>query len=225
MIDGLRVLAVITARGGSKGLPRKNVLPLAGRPLIAWTVEAALASEYLDRVVLSSDDPEIQAVAREAGCEVPFSRPAGLALDTTPSMDVLEHALEMLPGFDLVVLLQPTSPLRSTEDIDSCIARCAREAPAVVSVVELDKSPHWMFTLEPSGRMTRLLSGPIPARRQDAPPVFVLNGAVYVARTLWLRQHRSFLAQETLAWVMPKERSVDIDTRLDMATAELLLSG
>lgn len=160
MIGNLRVLAVITARGGSKGLPRKNILPLLGRPLIAWTVEAARASRYLDRIVLSSDDEQIQAAARDAGCEIPFTRPTHFALDSTSSVEVLEHALTHLPGFDLLVLLQPTSPLRQGTDIDACIERCAQEAPAVVSVVESEKSPHWMFSLEQGNRMKKILEGP-----------------------------------------------------------------
>lgn len=118
-IDKSKVLALITARGGSKGLPRKNVLQVAGRPLIAWTIEAALKSNIVDRVVLSSDDNEIIETAKSWGCSVPFRRPAHLANDTASSMQVVLHALEQLPGFDYVILLQPTSPLRTASDIDA----------------------------------------------------------------------------------------------------------
>jgi N-acylneuraminate cytidylyltransferase len=225
MIDGLRVLAVIPARGGSKELQRKNVLPLAGRPLLAWTVRAALASVYLDRVVLSSDDPEIQEAARTEGCDVPFDRPADLALDTTSSMEVLKHALAHLPGYDMVVLLQPTSPLRETGDIDGCIKYCAQGVPSVVSVVELDKSPHWIFKKTSDGCLQPLLSDPMPVRRQDALPAYALNGAVYVARVAWLKDRRSFIGEATRSWEMPKERSIDIDTRLDMVIAEAIIAA
>ena len=114
-----KVLAVIPARGGSKGLVRKNILDLAGIPLIAWTIEAAKRSKYIDRVVLSSDDDEIMAVAKHYGCEVPFRRPSALASDDAASLDVLFHAIEKVPGYDYVILLQPTSPLRTFTDIDS----------------------------------------------------------------------------------------------------------
>ena len=226
MIGGQRVLALITARGGSKGLPGKNVRPLGGRPLVAWSVAAARASRYVDRVVLSSDDAAIQEAARAAGADVPFTRPAALASDTATSLDVVNHALDQLPGFDLLVLLQPTSPLRTADDIDRCLEACGPDggAPAAVSVVETDKSPHWMFTLGPDARLHRLLDGPVPDRRQDAPRVMVLNGAVYVARIPWLAQARTFVTPETVAHVMPRERSVDIDTALDFALTEQLLA-
>ena len=226
MIEGQRVLALITARGGSKGLPGKNVRPLGGRPLVAWSVAAARASRHVDRVVVSSDDAAIQQAVREAGGEVPFTRPAELSDDTATSIDVVLHALEQLPDFDLLVLLQPTSPLRTAADIDDCLEACVRGgAPAAVSVVEIDKSPHWMFTLGPGAHLRKLLDGPTPERRQDAPPIVALNGAVYVARIAWLQGSRTFLDPATVAHVMPRERSVDIDTPLDFALAELQLAA
>ena len=131
MIEGLSVLGLIPARGGSKGVPRKNIRLVAGRPLLAWTIDAARASRYLDRLVLSTDDCEIGAVAIAAGCEVPFLRPPELARDDTPGIDPVLHALGQLPPFDIVVLLQPTSPLRLASDIDGCIERMlAARAPA-----------------------------------------------------------------------------------------------
>ncbi|WP_205451066.1 cytidylyltransferase domain-containing protein [Salinibacter ruber] len=148
MINGQSVLGVILARGGSKGLPRKNIRDLAGKPLIAWTIEAGHESEYLDRLILSSDDEEIMTVAEEHGCEVPFRRPDELAQDDTPSMDALLHALNQVESHDYVVLLQPTSPLRTADDIDATIARCHQnEGMPCVTVTETDKPPQWMFTL------------------------------------------------------------------------------
>lgn len=225
MIAGQPALGVITARGGSKGLPGKNVRPLGGRPLLAWTVAAALSTPELDRVILSTDDAEIAQAGREAGCEVPFVRPAELARDDTPSIAVVLHALEQVPGYDWVVLLQPTSPLRTAGDISACVGRCVQSgAPAACTVSAVDKSPQWMFTLEAGGRMRRLLDqGEMVLRRQDLPPVFAPNGAVYVARTGWLREARAFITPETVAQVMPKERSWDIDTEFDLWVCDALL--
>ena len=136
MIDGRSVLAIIPARGGSKGVPRKNIRPLGGKPLIAWTIEAAHRSAWIDRLILSSEDQEIIDTACAWGCDVPFVRPAELARDCTPGIDPVLHALKQLPSFDLVVLLQPTSPLRSAADIDRCIERCQRGgAPAAVTEI------------------------------------------------------------------------------------------
>lgn len=221
-----RILALIPARGGSKGLPGKNIRLLAGKPLIAWSIEAALASRYLSRVVVSSEDETILDRARAYGAETPFVRPESLARDDTPGIDVVLHALDALPGFDWVVLLQPTSPLRTTGDIDASIQRCLESgAPACVSVCEADASPWWMFSLDGDGRMRSFLPPEQrPARRQDLPALYALNGAVYVARVDWLRQTRSFLTEETVAYVMPPERSVDIDTAFDLRLAECLVS-
>lgn len=224
MIDGNRVLGLITARGGSKGLPGKNLIDLAGRPLIAWTIEAARGSLYIDRLILSSDDPAIIAVAGEWGCEAPFVRPAELAGDDTPSVPVILHALDALDEtFDLLVLLQPTSPLRATEDIDACIGRCRPGgAPACVSVCEPETSPYWTYAMDAGGHLRPLVTPPggsLPSRRQDLPPAYTLNGAVYAARVPWFRERRAFLGPETVGQAMPPERSVDIDTEADLKMA------
>ena len=227
MIDGKRVLALITARGGSKGLARKNIAPLGGRPMIAWTIAAARESRSVDRTILSSDDDEIIAVARAWGCAVPFVRPADLARDDTPSEPVVLHALDTLPeSFDIVVLLQPTSPLRSADDIDQCLARlCEADAPCCVTVTQPAKSPYWMYTMEGCGRLAPLLAdSAVTTRRQGLPSVYVLNGAMYAALVPWFRERRTFLAEETVGHVMPPERSVDVDTELDLALAKSILS-
>lgn len=225
--DRPNILALIPARGGSKGLPGKNILPLAGKPMIQWSIKAAQGSRFVTRVVVSSDDPAILEVARAAGAETPFVRPAELAQDDTPSMDVVLHALDQLPPVDWVVLLQPTSPLRSAEDIDQAIARCLETgAPACVSVSESPALPWWMFRVDATGRLVPFLdAAQRPQRRQEAPTLYTLNGAVYVARVDWLRKTRSFLTEETVAHVMPAERSVDIDTALDFRLAECLLTA
>jgi CMP-N,N'-diacetyllegionaminic acid synthase len=220
VIAGRTVL--IPARGDSKGLPGKNIALVNGRPLLAWTVDAARASAYVDRVVLSSDADAIISAALACGCEAPFRRPAELATDAASSIDVVLHALEQLPHHDLVVLLQPTSPLRTAADIDATLARCvAAAAPSCVSVAPVDKSPYWMYH-----RLSPLLELPVPAtRRQDLPPVYALNGAVYVAQSDWLRQNRSFLGPTTVGYVMPIERSLDIDTPADLEAFKAAVTG
>lgn len=223
MIHGKSVLAIIPARGGSKGVPRKNICPVAGQPLIAWTIEAARKSQYIDRLILSSEDAEIIEVAKAWGCEAPFVRPTELSQDDTPGIDPVLHALEALPGFDYVVLLQPTSPLRQVEDIDACIALChERNAPACVSVTEPAHHPHWMFSMNADHQLHALFEKHA-GRRQDLPSVYTVNGAVYVARTVELTKSRSFLVEATVAYAMPDWRSMDIDTPYDLTLAECLL--
>jgi len=211
-MQGLSVLALITARGGSKGLPAKNLLRVQGRPLIDFTIAAARAAACVDRVVLSTDDDEIARVAEACGCEVPFRRPAALATDTAKSMDVVLHALDQLPNHDVLVLLQPTSPARIGTDIDATVQQMLdSNAQACVTVCEVEENPYWMFRIDSSSRLLPLLETPTATRRQDLPPAFLLNGAVYAARTDALRQLGSFLSSGTVAHVMPRERSIDID--------------
>lgn len=226
MIDGLRVLALVAARGGSKGVPGKNVLPVGGKPLIAWTLDAARGSRYVDRLVLSSDDAGIIGVAREHGCDAPFVRDAALATDSASSVDVVLDALERLPEYDVIVLLQPTSPLRSTGDIDATLERLVSTgAPACVTVRPAEEHPYWTFQLGPDGRLSRFAepAAGLPLRRQDLPAAWCLNGAVYAARIPWFRRERSFLSPATVAQPMPAERSIDIDTPADVDRLRALL--
>lgn len=226
MTDAARpmTLGLIPARGGSKGIPRKNIRLMAGKPLIAWTIEAALCSTRLDAVVVSTDDEEIAEVSRAVGAQVPFIRPAELAADDTPGIDPVLHAMGMLPQYDAVLLLQPTSPLRTTEDIDGLLSLAAATgAKSVVSVCEPEDHPFWMYRLGTDRRLERLIETPDIARRQDLPPVFALNGAMYFAHVDCLHRRRGFVGAETLGYPMPVERSVDIDGPLDWRIAELLL--
>jgi CMP-N,N'-diacetyllegionaminic acid synthase len=226
MIEGKTVLGIIPARGGSKGLPRKNILNIAGKPLIAWTIEEARKSKYIDRVILSSEDEEIIQVAISWGCEVPFKRPKELAEDHSRTNEVISDVLiKLSTRYDYIVLLQPTSPLRTVEDIDGCIERCVKNRNnACVTVSETEKSPHWMYYLNSSDSMQPLLnSESANLSRQDLPKVYALNGAVYVAQCQWFIENKSFLTDETLAYIMPKERSVDIDTKLDFQIGNFLL--
>ena len=221
MIGAKKVLAVVPARGGSKGLPGKNILPVQGRPLLAWTADAALAARALDRIVVSSDSDAILAAARACGVEG-VRRPAELATDTASALDVILHVLEACPGHDVVVVLQPTSPLRSAADIDAALDRFdASGAPSCVSVCEAEQSPYWMYRLGDAQVLQPIVDGGLQAtRRQDLPVVYVLNGAVYVADAAWLRTTRAFVAAGTVAHVMPVERSLDIDTAHDFERFE-----
>lgn len=225
MIAGKTVLAIIPARGGSKGIPRKNIRFLAGKPLIAWTIEEAKKSKYIDRLILSSEDEEIIKVARQYGCEVPFKRPIELAQDDTPGIEPVIHAINTLEDkYDYVVLLQPTSPLRTVEDIDGCIQHCIMtEAPACVSVTEAQQSPYWMYKLDYNMKLNPFVQHNKKInRRQDLPKVYVLNGAVYVAKTSFINENKSFLTEETVGYIMSRENSVDIDTEMDFAYCEWL---
>ncbi|MFJ9501233.1 acylneuraminate cytidylyltransferase family protein [Brevibacillus centrosporus] len=225
MIDGKKVLAIIPARGGSKSVPRKNIKLLGDHPLIAWTINEAKKSAYIDRLIVSTDDEEIAEVARKYDCEVPFLRPAELAQDNTPGIDPVLHALMMIPGYDYVMLLQPTSPLRKVNDIDGCLEKCIHEkANSIVSVSLVDKSPFWMYSMTERSLLEPVMAHKTPyTRRQDIPTIYSLNGAVYVAQSEWLQSTQTFLTQETIGFIMPKERSVDVDTPLDFLIVESLL--
>jgi CMP-N,N'-diacetyllegionaminic acid synthase len=226
-----RVLGLVAARGGSKGLPRKNVLPLGGRPLIAWTVDAARAARALTRAIVSSDDAEILARAREAGGETPFVRPAAFATDTASSLEVALHALDWLAEHerwqaDVLVLLPATAPLRRAHHIDAAVAALVADAAleAVVAVTEVDYPPYWMLTAE-NGRLTWLFpEGGRVDRRQDLPTAFRPNGSIYALRVTALREQRTFYPRATAPYVMAREESVNIDTALDFRLAEMLLA-
>jgi len=226
MINGKTILAVIPARGGSKGVPRKNIKLLVGKPLIAWTIEEAKKSQYIDRLVLSSEDEEIINVAKSFGCEVPFVRPMELAQDETPGIEPVLHALEQLPGYDIVVLLQPTSPLRTVQDIDGGLNFFIQnDAGSCVSVSEVNKSPYWMFSLGNDFRMHRLLEKPAEAtRRQDLPKVYMANGALFIARSDYVKEKKSFYTDHAIGFVIPKDRAFDIDVDVDFLLCESLCS-
>jgi CMP-N,N'-diacetyllegionaminic acid synthase len=225
MIQQHTVLAIIPARGGSKGLPGKNIKPVGGKPLIAWTIEAARQSKYIDRVILSSDDANIIDTAKQYGCEVPFVRPPELAEDDSSAIDTVFHALRLLPHHDITVLLQPTCPLRDAQDIDNALAAMmSKKAKSCVSVTTPDKSPYWMYTANRYGRLKPLLDSELSAKqRQDLPEVLVLNGAVYAIYTDFLLNSRNFVPDGTVSYIMSKEHSVDVDYQMDLDFVEFLL--
>ncbi|MEQ6854590.1 acylneuraminate cytidylyltransferase family protein [Lysinibacillus capsici] len=219
------ILAIIPARGGSKGVVRKNIRMFAGKPLIAWTIKEAKKSKYITRTILSSEDPEIIDIAKQHGCDVPFVRPLELAQDDTPGIAPVLHAIEQCPGYDYVVLLQPTSPLRKIEDIDGCIEYILeQQANYCVSVSESEKSPYWMYTVNHGNMKPLFEQSHVIERRQDLPDVYALNGAIYVAKVDALLKERSFLTSETKAYIMSKERSLDIDTEMDFFLCEQIFN-
>ncbi len=233
----MKVLGVITARGGSKGIPGKNLRPLAGKPLLHYTIDAARASAALDRLVLSTDDEAIAGAARAAGCEVPFLRPAALARDETPHLPVMQHVVRWLDehdGYrpDAVMILQPTSPLRRAEDITASIALLERTgADSVLSVSEVPAHVHPMRTLrlDDEDRAVLFVTGdPVRRRinrRQDLPPAWTMNGAVYVCRTRVLfGDEPSLYGDDTVAYRMPAEYGISIDDLDDWAHAEHALA-
>lgn len=224
-------VAIICARGGSKGVPGKNIRMLAGKPLIAWTIEQALATPGIDHVVVSSDAADIRQAAHEAGASLVVERPASLATDTISVHPAILHALDAAEDAigatpEAFVYLQPTSPLRLPDDIAGAVSLWTSSRPSsVVSVTEAAHSPYFTL-LEERADGAIVLSKPTDpplARRQDAPRVFQLNGSIYVFRTDAYRQEQRVLFPDTRIYQMPEERSVDIDTELDWALAELLM--
>jgi N-acylneuraminate cytidylyltransferase/CMP-N,N'-diacetyllegionaminic acid synthase len=230
MINGKKVLAIIPARGGSKGLPGKNIKELCGKPLIAWSIEQAKSCSDIDRIIVSTDDEEIAETAKKYGAEVPFMRPAELANDTASTIDVIFHAINWFKEHEdcrseYILLLQPTSPLRSSEDINGAIQMLKeKNARAVVSVCETDHHPWWSNTLPEDDSMKDFLRPEILNKhRQDLPVFCRLNGAIYLAETDYLSEQNSFFGSDTFAHKMPQSRSVDIDSDLDFKLAVLLL--
>jgi CMP-N,N'-diacetyllegionaminic acid synthase len=232
----MKVLGIITARGGSKGVPGKNLKPLGGKPLLFYTVDAAVDTA-VDRLILSTDDPKIADAGRALGCEVPFMRPPELARDETPHLPVIQHAVQWLKehdGYapDVVVTLQPTSPLRSAIDISGALRMLELSgADSVVSVTEVSAHAHpmRMLRLDAQGDATLFVTGePVRKRinrRQDLPPAFVMNGAVYACRThVLFGDEPSLYGNRVVAYPMPPDRSISIDSFEDWAEAEAALA-
>ncbi len=226
----MKTLAIIPARGGSKGIPDKNIKPLGGKPLIAWTIEAALSARSVDRIIVSTDSPEITMIAKNYGAEVPFRRPEAIARDDTPGIKPILHATYWLndhEGYqpDFVVCLQPTSPFRTADDIDqACDLARLKIADSVVSITLLGHNPNWMQIMDGQGKLKDFTSGGTSVgSRQEMEPVYELNGAIYLIRTEILLDKETFFVKDTYGYVMPRERSLDIDTPWDFYLAELIV--
>jgi CMP-N,N'-diacetyllegionaminic acid synthase len=223
MIEGRPVIGLIPARGGSKSIPRKNLVALAGRPLLAFSAEAALGARRLDRVLLSTDDAEIAAVGRALGLETPFVRPAELSGDAAGMLPVMRHALDWLsengPEPIAIVLLQPTSPLRTARHIDDAVELLLTSgAETVVSVVEVPHqySPASVMTMHADGRLTPFLAGPSILRRQDKPRVFARNGPAILAVQSAVLRSGTLYGEATIGYRMSAAESLDIDEPDDL---------
>ena len=227
------MLAIIPARGGSKGLPGKNIKQLCGKSLIAYTIEAAQGAKSIDRLILSTDDEEIADVARKLGVEIPFMRPAELAQDTSLAIDNYIYTIERLNtefnnNYEEFIVLLPTSPLRTAEDIDNAIELFYRKkADSIISCVEMSNPPLWAKKINKNGRIKSYFSINIDIlnkNRQVLEPAYMPNGSIFIFKYLLLKKKYTYYSEETYAYIMPKERSVDIDSLFDFNYAEYLMS-
>lgn len=230
MINGKKVLAIIPARGGSKRLPKKNILDLSGKPLIVWTIEAAMESQFIDQVMVTTDCQEIANIAIAAGAKVPFIRPGHLSSDVSTTNDVIMHAIDnhKLGAFDYYMILQPTSPLRNTADIDESIKLIeVSQSDGVVSVCKCEHSPLWSNILPENNSLGSFLPDKIKnIRSQDLPPYYRLNGAIYLYEYEKLVQYSGiFYSDDVQAFVMHSDHSIDIDNLLDFKMAKVLIES
>ena len=231
MIRGKRILAIITARGGSKGLPGKNIRPLAEKPLIAWTIEAALQSKYVDRGIVSSDSPEILEVSRRFGADAPFVRPAHLATDLAKQEDALLHAMAFVEKeegrpYDYMMLLTPTHPLRDSAEIDAVVEALADNprARSILTVIECDRHPLFANKLPPDLSMKNFIAPELRTKnRQELPTYYQLAASVCLIEWDHFAQHETVQTDETYAYVTSPEKGLDIDSLRDFQLAELYM--
>ena len=233
MINEQKVLAIIPARGGSKGLPEKNIRPICGKPLIGWSILQGLESQYIDEVVVTTDSQKILNIAKQFGANVPFIRPKSLADDDASSIDVLLHAVDYLAQvgreYDYVVLLEPTSPLRDISDIDGAIELLSSNelAESVVGVTKVEGShPSFMFTVH--NKLLRPMLGlqPNGLRRQDLKDDYYhLEGSIYVSRVAALRECHGFYHTNTLPWFVDRYKAIEIDELCDFIASEALMNA
>lgn len=229
MIDKKKVLAVIPARGGSKRLPRKNILPLSGKPMIAWTIDAAIKSKLFDEIMVNTDDYEIAQISEKYGAKVPFTRPEELSGDNSSSIDVIIHTLEWYKergvSFTEVILLQPTSPLRNEIDIKVAYEQFrAKKAASVLSVCEVDHPTSWCNTLGSSLSMHNFIKREqVGLRSQDIETEYRINGAIYIWNVAQLLNNHTAIIEPSYAFIMPRERSIDIDEKIDFEIAQVLM--
>ncbi|MCS7096832.1 MAG: acylneuraminate cytidylyltransferase family protein [Nitrososphaerota archaeon] len=233
MIGDKKVLAIIPARGGSKGLPRKNIKPLLGKPLIVWTIEQGKRSKYIDRLIVSSEDKEIIQISLNNGAEV-IGRPAALAQDDTPTYMVLLHVLEELEKkgefYHILVVLEPTSPLRETEDIDKALEIMVqnKNSEAIVSVCKATSvHPEFMVKINELGLISKYCNGNTfkTLRRQDVDDAYFFDGTIYISYIDAFKREKSFYHNRTAAYVVPKWKSFEIDDEVDFLCVESILKN
>ena len=216
-------IAIIPARGGSKEIPRKNIKLFAGEPLIKWTIKVACNSKLINKVIVSTDDEEIAKVSISYGAEVPFLRPAELSTDESPTIDTVLHYLNKNPEVSEIILLQPTSPLRTTLDINKVIEKKIQlDCDSIASITEAFSHPSICYRIASNGEILSFMANHKPTRRQDLHKAYCLNGSIYLANSKFLVKHNTFVNKETIGYVMPQNRSIDIDTLYDWEIAEIL---
>lgn len=230
MYQNKRILAIIPARGGSKGIPGKNIIPLYGRPLLAYSIIAAQQSRYIDNIFVSTDSEDIRKVAEDYGISVPFLRPAALASDTARTIDCMLHVIQTLSGqgehYDYVILLQPTQPIRKPEWIDEALEQLAAcpQADSLVSVCPVTEHPILMRTITKEGTLQSLLSRSSTIRRQDFPDVYRVNGSIYINRINDNFNATTSLNDNIMPYIMDEQYSIDIDSYEDLEKAKKLVS-
>ena len=226
MIGKSKVIAVIPARKESKRILNKNLKIFNGKPLISWTIEEAKKSKFIDKIIISTDSKEIASLGIDYKIDVPFIRPKNLATDKASSFSVLKHALEFYKlEYKIVVLLQPTSPLRTVNDIDNAFSLLDQRFQAIISVCPMSHPPVWCNTLPENKSMFDFI--PIKyrgLRSQDVPTHHQINGSIYISYINYLLENKGFLGEKTKAFIMPEDRSIDIDTLTDFKLAELLFN-
>jgi CMP-N-acetylneuraminic acid synthetase len=216
----LKIISIIPARSGSKGLPKKNIIELNGKPLIFWTIKASIKSKYITKTIVSSDDDKILSISQKYKAEI-LKRPAELALDTTPTEPVIEHVLkniENINTYHYLILLQPTSPLRDENDIDKSIELLIkRKATALISTTVIDNKVLKAFKNNKYGYLEGILNNEYPfMRRQELPKILMPNGAIYIVNIQEFLKTRKLFTNKTISFEMSNEKSIDIDTRSDL---------
>ena len=226
-----KIIAIIPARGGSKGLPRKNIRLLSGKPLIAYSIEVALQSKYIDKVVVSTDDEEIAGISKDYGAEVPFLRPKELSMDDSPTIDTILHVIDWFENknefFDIVILLQPTSPLKTINNINEAIKLFLnnKNVLSLVSIKENEHPPFWSFKTENNFIKPLFESEYFNKRRQELPKSYMPNGAIFISYIDTLKEYKTFYTLKTIGYIMPPEQSIDIDNEFDFLLAEFILKN
>lgn len=229
MYKNKKILCIIPARSGSKGLPGKNIKKLLGKPLIAYTIEHAKGSKYIDRIIVSTDSSKISKISKQYGAEAPFIRPKRLATDKSSGIDVLLHAIGWMEekekyDFDILVLLHATAPLRKTEDIDNSIELLfKKDYDNIFSVTEAHRNPYFnMVEMDDNRRIKLVKKGNFPTR-QSAPKAFDMNSSIYVWKKKALKEKKSVFLRKSGIYLMPRERSIDIDDYIDFKISEALM--
>jgi len=232
MIKGKTILAIIPARGGSKGLPGKNIKEIAGKPLIAWSIEQGKKSKYIDKLIVSTDDKEIANISKKYGADVPFIRPAELASDKSKTIDTILHAINYFESrenfFDIIVLLEPTSPLRDTEDIDEAIEKLIteKEAESIVGISKVEIShPAFLVRLEDEFLKPYLYKDFRVLRRQEISDLYFYEGSIYISYSKSLKLRRNFYHDKAIGYTFPKWKSYEVDDISDFVIIEALLKA